>query len=649
MPSARGRARDLARNTKNKYDAAGTGRRIARWNPPATGPIAATQGIEKLRNRTRDSIRNDWAAESTVQKWTTTLIGTGIQPRFKNKAHRALWDLFVPQADADGVLDAYGLQALAIRSFFSGGEVFERRRPRAVDSPLEIPVQVQLIESDQCPHLDATAWPGLPVGHEIRQGIERNRFGRRTAYWFWRDHPGDGKVSPRADQLIRVAASEIKHVFEPTRPGQLRGVSPLAPVLVRLRNSMDFEDAVLDRQKLANLFTMFITRTMPPDSQIDYDPQTGLPVWYDREGRPLVGLEPGMSQELEPGEDIKFANPPEAGVSYPDYQRTNHLGTAAGTGTPYEFMSGDIRDVSDRSMRVLVNEYRRFAQQRQWHLAIPMICQPMVEWCMDAAVLAGKLSLSELAEAKTPKWVPNGWEYMHPVQDAQGKQILHDLGVLSKSQIILERGDDPEEVLDQREADAKEEKARGLTPPEPQPGAAGGAAGPQQQQAQQALTRGEFLEFVERMEARALARESAVPIASAPAPQAGPDATIAAVLQAMREERMEFMSAIREIVVAKASAPTNVNVAAPEVHNHVAPAVPEIHNHIAPAVPEIHNHVEAPEAPVVNVAAPNVTVHNEVQPADVNVNLPERQTTSVIDRDRNGNITNVVQTERTIQ
>lgn len=643
MPTARGRARDLARNAKNKYDAAGTGRRIARWNPPSTGPIAAVQGVEKLRNRTRDSIRNDWAAESTVQKWTTTLIGTGIQPRFKNKAHRALWDLFVPQADADGVLDAYGQQALAIRSFFSGGEVFERRRPRAIveNSPLAIPVQVQLIESDQCPHLDATAWPGLPVGHEIRQGIERNRFGRRTAFWFWRDHPGDGKVSPRADQLIRVAASEIKHVFEPQRPGQLRGVSPLAPVLVRLRNSMDFEDAVLDRQKLANLFTMFITRTLPPDSQIDYDPQTGLPVWYDREGRPIVPLEPGMSQELDPGEDIKFANPPEAGVSYPDYQRTNHLGTAAGTGTPYEFMSGDIRDVSDRSMRVLVNEYRRFAQQRQWHLAIPMICQPMVEWCMDAAALAGLLPLSELAEAKTPRWVPQGWEYMHPVQDAQGKQILHDLGVLSKSQIILERGDDPDEVLDQREADAKQEKERGLTPPEPQPGAAAG--GQQQQQAMQ-----RSLDELLLLQARAAATPPAAP---------APDHTVVNALVALLQGEQQRNAAVQAAVdrssaaiaqLALTLAERDINVAAPEVHAHIAPAVPEIHNHIAPAVPEIHNHVE-PTPLQVSVAAPAVTVNNEVQPADVNVNLPERETTSVIERDRAGNITNVTQTERTIQ
>ena len=62
---------------KNKYDAAGTGRRMKGWNPPATGPNKAIVGIEKLRARSRDSSRNDWSGESINQKWVTNLIGVG--------------------------------------------------------------------------------------------------------------------------------------------------------------------------------------------------------------------------------------------------------------------------------------------------------------------------------------------------------------------------------------------------------------------------------------------------------------------------------------------------------------------------------------------------------------------------------------------
>ena len=112
-------------------------------------------------------------------------------------------------------------------SLFDGGEVFLRRRPRSADSPLDIPVQVQVIESEFCPMFDADVWPGLPLGNKIKQGIERNRFGARTAYWFYREHPGDGAVTPARDQLVRVAASQVAHVYEVKRPGQLRGVLPI--------------------------------------------------------------------------------------------------------------------------------------------------------------------------------------------------------------------------------------------------------------------------------------------------------------------------------------------------------------------------------------------------------------------------------------
>ncbi|MFM6981496.1 MAG: phage portal protein, partial [Microbacteriaceae bacterium] len=68
---------------KAKYEAAGTGRRMRAWNPPSTGPNKSVQGIQTIRNRTRDARRNDWSGESGPQKWTTNLIGIGIVPRFK--------------------------------------------------------------------------------------------------------------------------------------------------------------------------------------------------------------------------------------------------------------------------------------------------------------------------------------------------------------------------------------------------------------------------------------------------------------------------------------------------------------------------------------------------------------------------------------
>jgi lambda family phage portal protein len=455
---------------KAKYDAAGHGRRLAGWNPPASGPNRAIEGLQTIRNRARDSSRNDWSGVSATEKWTTNLVGIGITPRFKRvlKARKQaivdLWEDFVQQCDADGVMNLYGLQTLVTRAWLDGGEAFIRRRARYEDEGLTVPLQIQVMEAEMVPMLDATGWPGLPVGNEIKSGIEFNRRGRRIAYWVFKQHPGDKNgsvVDPT--QLVRVAASDMIHVFEPIRPGQLRGVSMMAPLLTRLRNIENYDDATLTRQQLANLIVAFISRKLPEMSgDEDISPLTGEEIQEDSTGTPLVGLQPGLVQELEDGQEVQWSNPPEAGTNYSDYMRTQHLGTAAGAGLPYEIFSGDIKDVSDRTLRVIINDFRRHAEQRQWQVLIPQMCKRVIGWFAESAALIGKIATDEIDAITRAEWSPHGWAHIHPVQDPQGKKLEVDAGFRSRSSVIGQYGDDPDAVDDERASDMTREKELGL-------------------------------------------------------------------------------------------------------------------------------------------------------------------------------------------
>lgn len=461
-----------------QYDAGGTGRRMRGWNPPTSGPNRAIKNLQKIRDRSRDASRNDWTGTAGVQRWKTNLVGTGIVPRFKEITNRAkrkrygkLWNTWCKQSDADCVLNFYGQQALATGSWLESGEVFARLRYRRVNSGMKVPLQVQLIEADMVPMLDADTYPGLPTGNRIRSGIELDRSGQRIAYWVYKEHPADGATGTiDISQLLRIPASQMLHIYEPKRPSQLRGVPDFAPVLARLRNVADFDDAVLERQKLGNLFTAFITKPVPTAAD-GLDPMTGQPIEYGDSGEPLAPLAPGLIQELLPGEGIEFANPPEAGTTYADYMRQQNIGTAAGQHLPYELMSGDIKEVSDRTLRVIINEFRRYAEQRQWHVLIPMLCQKVLDAWVDQAVLMGEIARGDAEDCKAAEWAPQGWAYIHPVQDAQGKKIEIDSGTRSRSSVIAERGYDPEEVDDERAADKAREDALGLTVVPPAAGA----------------------------------------------------------------------------------------------------------------------------------------------------------------------------------
>jgi len=458
---------------KARYDAAGTGRRMSGWNTPSTGPNTSIYGLQKIRDRARDVERNEWTGAANVRVWTTNLIGTGITPRPKTKNAELkarltkLWNKWVPDADADGVLDFYGLELLVARTWFTDGECFVRDRPRRMSDGMDIPYQVQILESDMCPLLDTDTYTGLPAGNVIRQGIELDQIGRRTAFWFYRNHPGDKvPINITANLLVRVPAEFVRHVYMPSRPGQLRGVPEMHAVITKLKNIADFDDALLERQRLANLFTMFITRQYPSGAN---DPMTGLP-FQGSADEPIAALEPGISQELLPGEDVKFSDPPDAGAAYTDFMRTQHIGVAAGSGTPYELLTGDLKDVSDRTLRIAINEFRRLCEQRQWLMFIPQMCQPVRNSWAKYAFIAGLITEAEIEEAQDVKWAPQGWAYIHPVQDVQARTLEVESGFRSRASVISERGDDPEETDQERADDHKREDALGLVPlPPPAP------------------------------------------------------------------------------------------------------------------------------------------------------------------------------------
>ena len=182
------------------YDGIGGGRRSLAWqvgNPGAVAALAFTQN--ELRANSRDLVRrNAWAAAG-VEAFVSNAIGTGIKPQsmvadnlLREAIHSLWWD-WCEEADAAGLTDFYGLQALACRAMLEGGECLVRLRYRRPEDGLPVGLQLQLLEPE---HLPATLNQELPSGNVIRAGIEFDRLGRRAAYHLYRSHPGDGSLAP---------------------------------------------------------------------------------------------------------------------------------------------------------------------------------------------------------------------------------------------------------------------------------------------------------------------------------------------------------------------------------------------------------------------------------------------------------------------
>ena len=116
----------------------------------------------------------------------------------------------------------------------------------------------------------------------------------------------------------------------------MRGVPWFAPVILKLRDLDDYDDAELMRKKIEACFAAFVTGAQ--DEETLGKPSTGI------SGDRVESFEPGMIEYLEPGKDVKFASP-SANGGYAEYMRLQLHAVAAGVGLTYELLTGDLSQV----------------------------------------------------------------------------------------------------------------------------------------------------------------------------------------------------------------------------------------------------------------------------------------------------------------
>jgi lambda family phage portal protein len=374
---ARQRAR-VALSTLRAYEGAAHTRRTEGWRV-AAGSSANTElaaALPLLRDRSRDHVRNNPYGRRAVRRLASALVGYGITGTVTsdNDAQRATlqakWDAWgaTPTCDQRNRQTFGGLQRLVARTLIESGEVLARRIWDA-DAPMGF--RIQVLEPD---YLDSAlvSWPRvLDEGHRIIAGVEVDANDRPVVYWLLQQHPGEvwgGIVQPP----IPVAAADIAHIYDEERAGQVRGCPLLASVMIPLRDLDECKDAHQVRQKIAACFSVFYMT-----------PEGGSRTRTD----PLCDhVEPGLIEELPPGYEVQFANPP--GVEgYADVMRIGLQAVASGTGVPYEEISGDFSQFNFASGRMSRGAFFEYVEEAQWQVIVPGFCERVWAWFCEACAV----------------------------------------------------------------------------------------------------------------------------------------------------------------------------------------------------------------------------------------------------------------------
>ena len=445
------------------FEAGQSGRRLRHFTPSRAhlNTLVAAAGAD-ITARARWLARNNGYAANAIESWAGNVVGSGIKPSpliqdagLKASVNR-LWLAWTDEADAEGFTDFYGLQRRVAREVFLAGEVFLRFRPRRPEDGLAVPLQLQMIPSEMLPLARTEPWGNNPV----RQGIEFDGIGRRIAYHFLRRHPGDVTDPGTAYETVRVPASEVIHVVDPVDAGQLRGVSRFAPGIVKLFLLDQYDDAELDRKKVAAMHALFITTPAPSEP---FDPAEG----EDAAGDRTLDLEPGQVVMLEPGEEIQTSAPADSGGTYEPFQYRTLLQVSAALGIPYAYLSNDMVRANYSNSRLALLEFRRRVEAYQHAVMVWQLCRRVWQRWLDVAVFSSALDLPgydrQRREYAACSWLPPKWDWVDPLKDARAEIEQIEAGLKSRTQALAERGYDAEQVDGEIAADRARETALGLS------------------------------------------------------------------------------------------------------------------------------------------------------------------------------------------
>lgn len=414
--------RALSGEGRRGYDAA-SWQRFPREARTGRTSLETIQAAPAIRAKARYYVANDAHASAGVNALTVYACGAGPMPAHDDSA---LVDSFVNDwwnvCDADGRTDFGGLIAQAYRAMVVDGEclmVF-RQRPGGL--------RLQLMPAEQ---LDESLTRELGGGAYIAAGVEFNAQGERVAYWI-RPFVPTQQFETWAPP-VRVDAADVLHLMRADGIGQVRGVSWLAPVMLKLADLGLLSDALLKGFQVAAMHAGFLE---------DANSAAQLPMDGEQTGDTLdVSLEPGVVRRLPPGYKINFNNPQAAQQSV-EFLTAMIEEIAAGLGVPAFMVSANVSRANYSSLRAALITFKAQLEALQFNVLVPQLLAPIWRrW-----VLTEQLQGNSEGDVKDAEWRFPAMPEADPYKALQAVKLAIDSKLMSRREAIAQRGESIERV-----------------------------------------------------------------------------------------------------------------------------------------------------------------------------------------------------------
>lgn len=418
---------------------------------------------EILMARSRQLYMGNSIAIGAIRKMRTNVVGTGIKlkPKINKKILgltdeeasliqeniQTVWELWANsvECDLERQSNFYQLQSLALITQLVDGECFvllpfEKRNNEFFE------LKIKLIDSARC------VTPNF-ANVDAKNGVEINKKGEVVAYWFVKN-----KVTLAPERVQAVGKNGRKNVLvlmEKERIGQRRGVPLLAPVIEMLSQITKFTNAELMNAVVSSMFSVFIT------SELNANPISDMFKSEATKTENNYSLGSGTIMELEPGQDVKFAEPTRPNTQFDNFlfAMCKQVGTALEI--PVEVLLSNFNASYSASKASLEEVWKTYMMRREWLIA--NFCQPIFEEWLDEAVAKGYLELKGYFENplirkayQQAEWYGETQSQLDPYKEIKAAELRIATGISTVAREARNlNGSDWKENIEQRKTEIK--------------------------------------------------------------------------------------------------------------------------------------------------------------------------------------------------
>lgn len=474
------------------------------WKASANDAVAdINPDLPVLRARSRDLARNAMLGAGAIKSVVSHAVGTGLSYQSRIDADllglddaqasawqddtERRWRLFCesPNCDVTRTQNFYGLQATVLNSVLESGDLLALIV--AVSRPgWPFALGVQLVEADRVCNPDFKQ-----DSDTLIEGVQFDASGAPVGYHIAKYHPGGASRAKQAWQRVEAfgrnsGRRNALHIFNRTRPGQVRGVPYLAPVIEALKQLSRYTEAELQAAVINAVFAVFMR--MDPDAFGDLFDDTqrsayinSAATWNGQINTSSVD-NGAKAINLLPGEEPVTVTPGRPNPAFDPFFRAIAAQIGAALEIPFEVLIKHFSSSYSASRGAMLDAWRFFMRVRDFIAC--EFCQPVFEAWLDEEVASGRIvAPGYFADPLLRKawcgaeWVGDGPGSIDPLKEVNAARERVDLGISTlAAESILHDGKDWEPKHRQRAREVSARRTAGLeddprqqqdTPPNP--------------------------------------------------------------------------------------------------------------------------------------------------------------------------------------